>query len=52
MVEVVGRLQEWGMAIRAEDGYYPSSPQEAILAPGVQQWMRDHHLAPFVGAAS
>jgi hypothetical protein len=52
LVEVVGRLGEWGSAIRAEHGYYPSSPQEAILAPGVQQWMRDHGLPPFAGAAS
>lgn len=51
VVEVVERLQEWGMAIRAANGYYPFSPQEAVLAPGVQQWMRDHKLSPFAGAA-
>jgi hypothetical protein len=52
VVELVGRLQEWGTSIRAADGYYPSSPQEAILAHGVQDWMRQHALAPFTGAAS
>jgi Helix-turn-helix family len=50
VVELVGRLQTWGAAIRAADGYYPSSPQEAVLAPVVQDWMRDHALAPFAGA--
>jgi hypothetical protein len=51
VVDVVGLLQEWGAAIRAAEGYYPSSPQEAILAPGVQQWMHDHGLPSFTGAA-
>ena len=51
VVELVGRLQGWGASIRAADGYYPSSPQEAILAAGVQDWMRDHSLAPFSGGA-
>jgi Helix-turn-helix family len=36
VVELVGRLQSWGAAIRAADGYYASSPQEAVLAAGVQ----------------
>ena len=52
VVELVGQLQSWGAAIRAADGYYPSSPQEAVLAAGVQAWMRDHDLAPFAGAPS
>ncbi len=52
VVELVGRLQSWGVAIRAADGYYPSSPQEAVLAAGIQAWMRDHDLAPFAGAPS
>jgi hypothetical protein len=51
LVGLVGRLQAWGAAIRAADGYYPSSPQEAVLAPGVQDWMVAHALAPFAGAA-
>ena len=50
IVELVGRLQRWGASIRAADGYYPSSPQEAILAPAVQDWMREQALAPFAGA--
>jgi hypothetical protein len=50
VVELVGRLQVWGASIRAAEGYYPSSPQEAILAAGVQDWMTDHALAPFAGA--
>ena len=49
-LELVGRLQVWGASIRAAEGYYPSSPQEAILAAGVQDWMTDHALAPFAGA--
>jgi hypothetical protein len=40
LVELVGRLQGWAASIRAADGYYPSSPQEAILATGVPDWMR------------
>ena len=50
VVGLVGWLRGWGMRIRAEDGYYPSLPQEAILAAGVDDWMRNHRLAPFVGA--
>jgi peptidoglycan hydrolase-like protein with peptidoglycan-binding domain len=52
VVELVGRLQKWSASIRAADGYYPSSPQEAILASGVQDWMREHALTPFAGAAT
>ena len=50
VVELVGQLQAWGTAVRAADGYYPSSPQEAVLAAGVQVWMRGNGLAPFTGA--
>jgi Helix-turn-helix family len=50
VVELVAQLQAWGTAIRAADGYYPSSPQEAILAAEVQDWMRRHGLASFAGA--
>ncbi|MEO5900222.1 MAG: hypothetical protein ABIR68_08825, partial [Ilumatobacteraceae bacterium] len=52
VVELVGRLQEWGAAIRAAHGYYPSSPQLAVLAPGVDEWMIAHGLAPFGGDES
>lgn len=51
VVELIGRLQGWGASIRAAHGYYPSSPQEAVLAAGVQDWMGDHALAPFAGAS-
>jgi hypothetical protein len=52
IVELIGVLQQWGAAIRAADGYYPSSPQLAVLAPGVDDWMTAHGLAPFAGSAS
>lgn len=45
--ELVGALQKWGDALRANDGYYPSSPQEQVLHPDVQEWMRQHGLHPF-----
>ena len=51
LVDLIGRLQGWGASLRAAHGYYPSSPQEAVLAVGVQDWMRDHALAPFAGAS-
>lgn len=47
VVELVGQLQAWGAAIRAAHGYYPSSPQLAVLAPGVDEWMSAHGLASF-----
>jgi hypothetical protein len=47
VVELVGILQPWGDAIRAADGYYPSSPQLATLHPAVDEWMRANGLAPF-----
>jgi hypothetical protein len=49
VVELVGHLQDWGGAIRDADGYYPSSPQEAILHPDVQVWMTDHGRRTFGG---
>ncbi|MEO6156341.1 MAG: hypothetical protein ABIQ39_01790 [Ilumatobacteraceae bacterium] len=52
IVELVGRLQAWGTVVRAANGYYPSSPQEAVLSAGVQVWMRGNGLAPFAGAAA
>jgi hypothetical protein len=50
VMDLVAVLQRWGSAIRAANGYYPSSPQEAILSPRVQQWMLDHGLPAFSGA--
>jgi hypothetical protein len=51
LIELIGRLQQWGAAIRAAHGYYPSSPQEAVLSPGVNTWMRRQQLPAF-GAAT
>jgi hypothetical protein len=47
VIELIRRLQEWGAAIRIAGGYYPSSPQEAVLSPAVNDWMSEHGLAPF-----
>jgi hypothetical protein len=47
VVELVGYLQRWSNAIRAANGYYPSSPQEALMLESVQQWMTDHGLPRF-----
>ena len=49
LIDLVGRLQQWGAAIRAAHGYYPSSPQEAVLSPGVNSWMRRQQLPDFGG---
>ena len=46
LIELVGRLQSWSTAIRAADGYYPSSPQEAVLSPAVDEWMSSNGLPP------
>lgn len=45
--ELVGILQAWGDALRAQAGYYPSSPQEQVLHPDVQEWMRAHGFHEF-----
>jgi len=47
VVELVGLLQSWSNTIRAANGYYPSSPQEALMAEPVQQWMTAHGLPRF-----
>lgn len=52
VIELVGRLQTWGASIRAADGYYPSSPQEAVLSPGVNTWMVANGLPAFGAPAS
>lgn len=49
-VELVRTLQAWGAEIRAADGYHPSSPQEALMDNGVQEWMTGHGLPRFAGA--
>ena len=49
VVELVGLLQRWSNAIRAANGYYPSSPQEALMPEPVQEWMTEHGLARFGG---
>ena len=51
VVDLVGILQPWGDALRAADGYYPSSPQLATLDPAVDEWMASHGLRPFTPAA-
>jgi hypothetical protein len=47
VVELVGLLQPWGDALRASAGYYPSSPQEQVLHPSVNEWMVANGLHPF-----
>ena len=45
--ELVGILRPWGDAIRATNGYYPSSPQLATLDPAVNDWMLASGLPAF-----
>ncbi len=45
--ELVGIFQAWNAKLRAEHGYYPSSPQEQVLHPAVNAWMVEHGLPPF-----
>lgn len=52
VIELIARLQPWGAAVRAAHGYYPSSPQEAVLDVGIQEWMRRQGLDAFAGAPS
>lgn len=47
LIELVARLQSGGAAVREAHGYYPSSPQEAVLSPGVDVWMSRNGLRPF-----
>lgn len=47
LIELVARLQSWGAAVREAYGYYPSSPQEAVLSPAVDAWMARNGLRPF-----
>ena len=49
VVELVAILQRWSNAIRDANGYYPSSPQEALMLESVQQWMTGHGLPRFGG---
>ena len=44
-------LQPWGDALRAGGGYYPSSPQQQVLHPSVDEWMIANGLHRF-GASS
>jgi hypothetical protein len=47
VVTLIAILLPWGEAIRAADGYYPTSPQLATMSPAVDDWMVDHDLPPF-----
>ena len=51
VVELVGLLQPWGDALRAGGGYYPSSPQQQVSHPSVDEWLIANGLHPF-GASS
>ena len=52
LVELIGLLQPWGDAVRAADGYYPSSPQQQVLHPSVDEWMTANGLHAFGAAAT
>lgn len=45
--ELVGILLGWNVTLRAHGAYYPSSPQEQVLHPDVQEWMRAHGFVEF-----
>lgn len=51
LVELVTILQPWGDAIRSDAGYYPSSPQEQVMHPSVDEWMVANGRHPFGAAA-
>lgn len=46
VVELVGLLQPWGDALRASGAYYPSSPQQQVLHPSVDDWLIGNGLHP------
>jgi peptidoglycan hydrolase-like protein with peptidoglycan-binding domain len=52
LIELVAWLQSWGAAVREAHGYYPSSPQEAVLSPAVDAWMSRNGLRPFGATAA
>jgi hypothetical protein len=39
LADLVRILRAWGTVVRAANGYYPSSPQEAIPSTGAEQWL-------------
>jgi hypothetical protein len=47
--ELIGILRRWGLQVREADGYYPSSPQEALMGDDVQEWMERQGLPRFTG---
>jgi hypothetical protein len=47
--ELVGLLMAWAIELRENDGYYPSSPQEALMGEDVQAWMESQNLPRFSG---
>jgi hypothetical protein len=47
--ELVGLLMAWAIQLRENDGYYPSSPQEALMGEDVQAWMESQNLTRFSG---
>jgi hypothetical protein len=51
VVTLIAILLPWGEAIRAADGYYPTSPQLATMSPAVDAWMAAKGLPPFVHPA-
>lgn len=47
LAELLAILRPWDEAVRAAAGYYPSSPQEALLSEEAQAWMDRHGLPRF-----
>jgi hypothetical protein len=47
VVRLIATMLPWGEAIRAADGYYPTSPQLATMSPVVDDWMVVNGLPPF-----
>jgi Helix-turn-helix family len=47
LVELVRLMQPWADTVRTCAGYYPSSPQEQVLHPSVNEWAVANGLHPF-----
>ena len=51
IIELVRLMQPWGDAVRATQGYYPSSPQQQVLHPSVDEWLIANGLHTLGGSA-
>ena len=47
IVELASVLSRWGEAVIAARGHAPATPQQQVMDPGIQSWMKAHGLNEF-----